>query len=181
MRKANSGSFNSKGEYLSQSGEEIPGIETNKEQIVKWRDVIFGEYQFGNLASEKFNVFLPYAYNYWGFKKSDDIRTVDAEVIYSSVHSRENEYGTKEYYRRLKVKYEIDGKVYTGNTETKSQLNKGDLCNIKVYKTTEGDYKIPEYTSDTAYKLWSALYIGTVALGVIFLIISITGFVPEKE
>ena len=119
--------------------------------------------------------------NYWGFKKSDDVRTVDAEVIYSSVHSRENEYGTKEYYRRLKVKYEIDGKVYTGNTETKSQLNKGDLCNIKVYKTTEGDYKIPEYTSDTAYKLWSALYIGTVALGVIFLIISIIGFVPEKE
>ena len=78
-------------------------------------------------------------------------------------------------------RYGIDCKVYTGNTETKSQLNKGDLCKIKVYKTTEGDYKIPEYTSDTAYKLWSALYIGTVALGVIFLIISIIGFVPEKE
>ena len=43
--------------------------ETNKEQIFKWIDLIFGEYQFGNLASEKFNVFLPYAYNYWGFKK----------------------------------------------------------------------------------------------------------------
>jgi hypothetical protein len=34
LRKANSGSFNSKGEYLSQSGDDISGIETNKEQIV---------------------------------------------------------------------------------------------------------------------------------------------------
>ena len=34
LRKANSGSFNSKGEYLSQSGEEISNIESNKEQIV---------------------------------------------------------------------------------------------------------------------------------------------------
>jgi hypothetical protein len=34
LRKANSGSFTSKGEYLSQSGEDISGIETNKEQIV---------------------------------------------------------------------------------------------------------------------------------------------------
>ena len=34
LRKANSGSFNSKGEYLSQSGEEISCIETNKERIV---------------------------------------------------------------------------------------------------------------------------------------------------
>lgn len=34
MRKANSGSFNSKGEYLSQSGEDISNIESNKTQIV---------------------------------------------------------------------------------------------------------------------------------------------------
>ena len=34
LRKANSGSFNSKGEYLSQSGEEISNIESNKEQII---------------------------------------------------------------------------------------------------------------------------------------------------
>ena len=34
LRKANSGSFNSKGEYLSQSGEEISNIESNKDQIV---------------------------------------------------------------------------------------------------------------------------------------------------
>ena len=34
LRKANSGSFNSKGEYLSQSGEEINNIESNKAQIV---------------------------------------------------------------------------------------------------------------------------------------------------
>ena len=34
LRKANSGSFNSKGEYLSQSGEEISCIETNKERII---------------------------------------------------------------------------------------------------------------------------------------------------
>ena len=34
LRKANSGSFNSKGELLSQSGEEIAYIESNKKQIV---------------------------------------------------------------------------------------------------------------------------------------------------
>ena len=34
LRKANSGSFNSKGEYLSQSGEEITKVESNKAQIV---------------------------------------------------------------------------------------------------------------------------------------------------
>jgi hypothetical protein len=34
LRKANSGSFNSKGELLSQSGEEIANIESNKKQIV---------------------------------------------------------------------------------------------------------------------------------------------------
>ena len=34
LRKANSGSFNSKGELLSQSGEEITNIESNKKQIV---------------------------------------------------------------------------------------------------------------------------------------------------
>ena len=34
LRKANSGSFNSKGEYLSQSGEEISNIQSNKDQIV---------------------------------------------------------------------------------------------------------------------------------------------------
>ena len=35
LRKANSGSFNSKGELLSQSGEEILNIESNKKQIVQ--------------------------------------------------------------------------------------------------------------------------------------------------
>ena len=34
MRKANSGSFNSKGEYLSQNGDDIGNIESNKNQIV---------------------------------------------------------------------------------------------------------------------------------------------------
>ena len=34
LRKANSGSFNSKGEYLSQNGEEITNIESNKNQII---------------------------------------------------------------------------------------------------------------------------------------------------
>ena len=34
LRKANSGSFNSKGEYLSQSREDISNIESNKEQII---------------------------------------------------------------------------------------------------------------------------------------------------
>ena len=46
---------------------------SNKDEIFEWVNLIFGEYQFGNMALKKKNIFLPYAYSEWAFKKINSV------------------------------------------------------------------------------------------------------------
>ena len=45
-----------------------------KELIFEWVNLIFGEYQYGNSAVKKCNVFLPYVYEKLGVKKLNSIQ-----------------------------------------------------------------------------------------------------------
>jgi len=112
---------------------------------------------------------------------SSDKRYVDAEITYAEIHSRKGDYGYKENYWKADVKYEVDGTEYTGKTEFSKEVKQGDTRSIEVYRARNGKYKIPEVTSDTAYKLWSILYIAAAALGLILLIISVIVALPDND
>ena len=53
---------------------------SNKDDIFEWVNLIFGEYQFGNLALKKKNLFLPYVYSEWAIKKLNSVSNNENEL-----------------------------------------------------------------------------------------------------
>ncbi|MBQ9827671.1 MAG: hypothetical protein IJM62_03205 [Lachnospiraceae bacterium] len=118
---------------------------------------------------------------YYDYKESTDIRTVDATVVSREVHTRKDDYGYEVYYWKADVSYTVDGREYTGTKEFSTEVSPGDVKKIEVYRTSEGEYRIPEVVSDTTYKMWKILYIAVTAVGAILLLISIVVVVSDKN
>ena len=53
---------------------------SSKDDIFEWVNLIFGEYQFGNMAFKKKNVFLPYVYSELAYKKINLVKTNENEL-----------------------------------------------------------------------------------------------------
>ena len=119
---------------------------------------------------------------YRGYAESEDIRSVDANVTYAAIHSRKGEYGKKVDYWTADLQYEIDGVTYTGKKEFSSAVQKGDVRTVEVYLSPKGDYRIPEYTSGSAYGIMNIVYIGSAVLGLLLgVITAVVCFVPDQK
>lgn len=119
--------------------------------------------------------------SYNDYKDSDDVRKVDAVITYVEVKSRKGDYDKKVYYWKADVEYEVNGEEFSGTTEFSTEVKKGDTRSIEVFRSKDGSYKIPEITNDTAYKIWSILYIGSIVLGVILGIICVVVALPDGK
>ncbi|MBO4478636.1 MAG: DUF3592 domain-containing protein [Lachnospiraceae bacterium] len=110
---------------------------------------------------------------YEDYSTSSDVRMVDAQVTDVETKSRKDEYGTKRYYYKAQVTYEIDGTEYKGVNEFDDEVKKGDAVRVKVYLAKDGTYKIPAVTNETASKLNNILYICVAAFGAVLLLIGL--------
>ena len=125
--------------------------------------------------------FLGNRSKYLGYKNSKDIRVVSATVDYAEIKSRKDENGGKENYWVAKLKYSVDGKEYTGKHEYLSEVKKGDVLNVEVYRDKKGDFLIPEYTTESLYKLYNVLYLAAAGFGLLLLIIVVVVCLPDKK
>ncbi len=115
------------------------------------------------------------------YTNSTDVRKVEGMVTGVEVKSRDDEYGRKYYYYVTKVFYTVDNVDYEDKTELDIQHKIGDSVEVTVYKTSVGEYRIPEVTNETAYKMYNMLYIGVAIFGFVLIVISIIVLLPEKE
>ena len=115
------------------------------------------------------------------YTNSTDVRKVEGMVTGVEVKSRDDEYGRKYYYYVTKVFYTVDNVDYEDKTELDIQHKIGDSVEVTVYKTSVGEYRIPEVTNETAYKMYNMLYIGVAIFGFVLIVISIIVFLPDKE
>ena len=118
---------------------------------------------------------------YNDYKNSDDIRTVEATVLSSDIHSKKMKGERPEDYWKAKLSYNIEGKEYNAVKDYYSEVKKGDTVKLEVYHTKDGDYKPATVTTDDEYKLWNIIYIASAGLGLFFIIVSIVVALPEKK
>ena len=115
------------------------------------------------------------------YKSTTDERTVDGLVTSVEVKSRKDDYGTKYFYYKAKVFYTVDGTDYEDFNEYDSEVKVGDQVTVKVYKSKDGTFKVPEITNEDAYKLYNLLYIGVAVFGLLLIAASIFVLMPERE
>ncbi|MBR5349007.1 MAG: DUF3592 domain-containing protein [Lachnospiraceae bacterium] len=118
---------------------------------------------------------------YEDYSSSSDVRMVDAQVTDVETKSRKDEYGKTYYFYKAKVTYTIDGTEYKGVNEFDDAVKKGDAVRVKVYKSKDGTYKIPEVTNETANKLYNILYLCVAGFGAVLLVIGIIVLIPKQE
>ena len=115
------------------------------------------------------------------YTNSTDVRKVEGTVTGVEVKSRDDEYGRKYYYYMTKVFYTVDNVDYEDKTEFDTQYKIGDTVEVTVYKTSVGEYRIPEVTNETAYKMYNMLYIGVAIFGFVLILIGIFVLLPDKK
>jgi len=118
---------------------------------------------------------------YTEYKDSEDVRTVEGKITRVDVHSREDEYGKEYYYYKVAVSFRVDNTDYEDETELKKRPNIGDTVTVEVYKTKEGEYRIPETSDDASYRIDSFVYLGVAIFGFVLLVIAIIVLLPEKK
>lgn len=111
---------------------------------------------------------------YREYQNSTDVRTVDSTVTQVNTKVDIVERGgrdEKEYTSYAELEYEVDGVTYSGKeTFYDEELMIGDIIPIEVYKTSEGDYKIPEVTNGFYMFLLKICYYASLAVGIVIVL-----------
>lgn len=118
---------------------------------------------------------------YNDYTNSTDVRNVEGIVTGVEVKSREDDYGKKYFYYVTKVFYTVDNVDYEDKTELDIQHKIGDTVEVKVYKNSVGEYRIPQVTNETAYKMYNILYIGVAIFGLVLILMSLFVLIPDKK
>lgn len=118
---------------------------------------------------------------YNDYKNSDDVRTVEAKVVNSDIHSEKRKNESRREYWKVKLSYEIDGKEYSAAKDYDYELKKGDTVKLEVYHSNDGSYKAAVTTSDAEYQIDNILFIASLGLGILLIIVSIVAALPDKK
>ena len=118
---------------------------------------------------------------YNDYKNSDDVRTVEAKVVNSDIHSEKRKNESRREYWKVKLSYEIDGKKYSAVKDYDYELKKGDTVKLEVYHSNDGSYKAAVTTSDAEYQIDNILFIASLGLGILLIIVSIVAALPDKK
>jgi Protein of unknown function (DUF3592). len=118
---------------------------------------------------------------YNDYKNSDDIRTVEAKVLNSDIHSEKRKNERRREYWKVKLSYEIDGKEYNAIKDYDYELKKGDTVKLEVYHSKDGSYKAAVTTSDAEFRIDNILFIASLGLGLFLIIVSIVAALPDKK
>lgn len=109
--------------------------------------------------------------SYREYRNSTDVRTVESTVtqvntkIETVERSGRNE---REFTSYAVLEYEVDGIIYSGKeTFYDEEIIIGDIIPIEVYKTSEGDYKIPEVSNEFYMILLKICYYASLAVGIV--------------
>lgn len=106
---------------------------------------------------------------YREYQNSTDVRTVEGTVTQVNTkidiverHGRDE----REITSYVHLEYEVDGVIYSGKeTFYDEELRIGDTISIEVYKTSKGDYKIPEVSNAFYMILLKICYYASLAVG----------------
>jgi hypothetical protein len=118
---------------------------------------------------------------YNDYKNSDDVRTVEAKVVNSDIHSEKRKNESRREYWKVKLSYEIDGKEYSAAKDYDYELKNGDTVKLEVYHSNDGSYKAAVTTSDAEYQIDNILFIASLGLGILLFIVSIVAALPDKK
>lgn len=117
------------------------------------------------------------------YQNSTDVRTVESTAVYVQSESETIEHDTYTEERvtwYATLEYEIDGVTYSDKEKFETEVNIGDTKTIEVYRTSKGDYKIPEVTNVIQLTLMKILYWGSIILGLLLAVIQ-TVLLFERE
>lgn len=102
------------------------------------------------------------------YQNSDDIRTVDAEVTYAEIkEAGKLSYESKQYLWDAKLRFTVDGKEYADKDRFYSEVKKGDTVRIEVYRTPDGDYRVPTVRKESTNKIRNILMYAALGLGIV--------------
>ena len=108
---------------------------------------------------------------YREYQNSTDVRTVDSTVTQVNTKVDIVEDGginEKKYTSYAELEYEVDGVIYSGKESFyDEEIMIGDIIPIEVYKTSEGDYKIPEVSNGFYMFLLKICYYASLAVGIV--------------
>lgn len=128
--------------------------------------------------------------NYNDYKKSDDVRTVEAKVISVTPISlkweltdeeRKSEHA-KEYEYNIKYEYDIDGKIYRDKLKSKEFELEGTKMEVMVYKAFTGKYKIVQFENAGSLFMRNLIFYLSMGVGLFFFFgAAIIYFVPDSQ
>ena len=83
------------------------------------------------------------------YQNTEKLVSVPAEITYAEIKSDKDEDGRQIDVYDAKLAFSVDGKDYTGKKRFDEPVQKGDIRSIEVYRTSSGDYRIPEIRNET--------------------------------
>ena len=106
------------------------------------------------------------------YENTPDIRTVDAVIKSIETKNKKNDNGSlRERHYKLKISYEVDGKIYNGRKdlyaygnmvdsekrEEYDQLKRGSIIPVEVYQDRNGNYKLADLTTPFEFLVYCAV------------------------
>ncbi|MBQ3708071.1 MAG: DUF3592 domain-containing protein [Clostridia bacterium] len=108
---------------------------------------------------------------YSAYRDSPDRQTVEAEITYAEPKTRKDETGKAYEVCDVKLQYTADGREYNGKTRLYHRAQKGDTEEIEVYRTAQGEYRIPVITTREELLLHDVIPLISVVVGALLAVI----------